>query len=159
MTLAGFTAILRLERVLLSAGRLDTQVPFESGRIELSGHLIALKRGDTTREYTRAQQHVVSVTLHFGGAASEPYIGVIQLWNERSESGDERHRANVEATLPIGMLSRIAALQARSIRFDTVHEERDAPSVDQIFADIRRVYFDVAVEEPTVYVGKRTWRS
>jgi hypothetical protein len=158
MTLAGFTAVLNVDRVRLSGGRLDTDAPFESGQIELSGHLIALKRGDMTRTYTPSQQHVVTVTVHFERTLPEPYIGVIQLWNEQSESADEKNRANVEVTLPIGMLSGIAALQHRLIRFDTVHEERVAPTVDRMFADIRRVYFDVVVEEPALPAAKRSWR-
>jgi hypothetical protein len=157
MTLAGFTAALNMQRIQISGGRLDTDALFEAGVIELHGHLVALKRGDETRKYTRAQRHVVSVTLHFERDLPQPFIGVIQLLNERSDSGEDKNRANVEVTLPIDMLSPIAALQGRPIRFDTVHDERAEPGVDHIFADVRRVYFDLADDESPFPAARRSW--
>jgi len=157
VTMAGFTAVLTMTSVRMSAGRQDTNLPLESGRIEFQGYLIALKQRGETRKHTKAEMNPVSVTLEFERESPQPYIGVIQLLRTGEESGERRNRANVEVTLPVAMLAPISTLQGRSILFDTIHDERDASNPDDIFADIRRVYFQVAADEPPFPTKRFLW--
>jgi hypothetical protein len=140
------------------------------GKMELEGRLLELHYGDFKGRIAPSEKTYVHVDIEFTGSQAiswetedkdRPYIGRLQLWDEGAKANTKTGLvAIVRITLPMSLFGKLALMEGKHIKFDTIHDLIPSPTEDQkadnIIAFVKRAYFETTASlEPEV--KKRRW--
>ena len=170
MSKGGFTSLVRITRSTITGGILDGGEPITCGKMELEGRLLELHYGDFEGHIDPSIKTYVYVEIEFEESQEiswvmedleRPYIGTLQLRDHRAKANSEiRLSAIVRITLPMSLFGKLALMEGKNIKFDTIHalipNPTEGQKEDNIIAFVKRAYFETTANLAPE-VKKRRW--